>query len=61
MAWSVALEGKDDLVRFKELEWALTHIIKAPMSSERFDAIVVSAMQKKRILGMTSRYVIVLK
>jgi hypothetical protein len=41
--------------------WALTHIIQAPMSSERFDAVVVSAMQKKRILGVTSRYVIVLK
>lgn len=41
--------------------WALTHIIQAPTSSERFDAVVVSAMQKKRILGVTSQYVIVLK
>ena len=45
----------------KNAGWALTHIIQAPMSSERFDAVVVSAMQKKRILGVTSRYVIVLK
>ena len=45
----------------KTTGWALTHIIQAPMSSERFDAVVVSAMQKKRILGVTSRYVIVLK
>ena len=41
--------------------WRHTHIIQAPMSSERFNAGVVSAMQKKRILGVTSRYVIVLK
>ena len=41
--------------------WQHTHIILAPMSSERFHAGVVSAMQKKRILGVTSRYVIVLK
>jgi hypothetical protein len=38
-----------------------THIIQAPMSAQRFSAVVVSAMQKKRILGVTSRYVIVLK
>ena len=38
-----------------------THIIQAPMSAERFSAGVVSAMQKKRILGVTSRYVIILK
>ena len=41
--------------------WMHSHIIHAPMSSERFNAVVVSAMQKKRILGVTSRYVIVLK
>ena len=41
--------------------WELTHIIQSPMSSERFDAVVVSAMQKKRILGVTSRYVIISK
>jgi len=41
--------------------WRHTHIIQAPMSAERFDAGVVSAMQKKRILGVCSRYVIILK
>ncbi len=40
--------------------WQHTHIIQAPMSAQRFSAVVVSAMQKKRILGVTSRYVIVL-
>ncbi len=41
--------------------WKRTHNIPSPMSSERFDAIVVSAMQKKKILGVTSRYVIICK
>ena len=41
--------------------WQLTHIIQSPLSSERFTAGVVSAMQKKRILGVTSRYVMMLK
>ena len=37
------------------------HIMWAPMSSERFHAGVVAAMQKKKILGVTNRYVIVAK
>ncbi|MBT3176986.1 MAG: ParB N-terminal domain-containing protein [Desulfobacula sp.] len=41
--------------------WELTHIIQAPLSSERFNAISVSAMQKKKILGVTSRYILLLK
>ncbi|MGD9161968.1 MAG: DNA methyltransferase [Desulfobacteraceae bacterium] len=41
--------------------WEVRHIIQAPMSSERFQANVVAAMQKKKILGITSRYVIVAK
>jgi len=41
--------------------WQHTHIIQAPMSAQRFSAVVVSAMQKKRILGVTGRYVIILK
>jgi hypothetical protein len=40
--------------------WYHTHIIQAPMSSQRFTSIVVSAMQKRNILGVTSRYVIAL-
>jgi len=52
----------DDYLRIlNKTGWQRTHIIQAPMSSERFHAGVVSAMQKKRILGVTSRYVIVLK
>ena len=39
--------------------WEVRHIIQAPMSSERFQANVVAAMQKKRILGVTSRNVLV--
>ena len=41
--------------------WEHTHILFAPLSSERFQANVVSAMQKKRIIGVTSRYVIISK
>ena len=41
--------------------WEEVQIMWAPMSSERFHAGVVSAMQKKKILGVTGRYVIVAK
>jgi spore coat polysaccharide biosynthesis protein SpsF (cytidylyltransferase family) len=41
--------------------WEITHIIQAPMSSERFQANIVAAMQKSKILGVTSRYVIIAK
>jgi len=51
----------DDYLRIlNKTGWQHTHIIQAPMSAQRFSAVVVSAMQKKRILGVTSRYVIVL-
>jgi DNA-binding CsgD family transcriptional regulator len=39
----------------------LAFINAEPEAAQRFSAVVVSAMQKKRILGVTSRYVIVLK
>jgi protocatechuate 3,4-dioxygenase beta subunit len=39
--------------------WRNTHIIQAPLSADRFTAGLVAAMQKVRILGVTSRYVIV--
>ena len=43
----------DDYLRIlNKTGWQRTHIIQAPMSSERFHAGVVSAMQKKRILGV---------
>ena len=52
----------DDYLRTLEKGgWEMTHFIQAPMSSERFQANVVAAMQKKKILGVTSRYVIVAK
>ena len=44
----------------KRTGWYHTHIIQAPMSSQCFSSGVVSAMQKKDILGVISRYVIVL-
>ena len=44
----------------KKTGWYHTHIIQAPMSTQRFNAGVVSAMQKRGILGVTSRYVIIL-
>ena len=50
----------DYLDILKMTGWYHTHIIQAPMSSQRFSAGVVSAMQKKDILGVISRYVIVL-
>ncbi|MGD9159082.1 MAG: ParB N-terminal domain-containing protein [Desulfobacteraceae bacterium] len=50
----------DDYLRaFEKGGWEMTHFIQAPMSAERFQANVVAAMQKKKILGVTSRYVIV--
>ncbi|MEE8398792.1 MAG: ParB N-terminal domain-containing protein, partial [Desulfobacterales bacterium] len=39
--------------------WQETHIIQAPLSSERFTGNMVKAMQKRRTLGVISRYVIV--
>ncbi len=49
----------DYLDILKRTGWYHTHIIQAPMSTQRFSAGVVSAMQKKDILGVVSRYVIV--
>ncbi len=51
----------DCLDILKKSGWYETHIIQAPMSSERFNGGVVTAMQKKRILGVTSRYIIIAK
>ncbi|EMS77449.1 putative chromosome partitioning protein ParB [Desulfotignum phosphitoxidans DSM 13687] len=50
----------DYLDILKKTGWYHTHIIQAPMSTQRFSPVVVSAMQKKNILGVTSRYVIIL-
>jgi len=39
--------------------WEETRVMQAPLSSERFKANVVSAMQNKKIISVTSRYVII--
>jgi hypothetical protein len=51
----------DYLDAMHKSDWEEIHIMWAPMSSERFHAGVVAAMQKKKILGVTSRYVVVAK
>ncbi len=51
----------DYLHIIKNSGWQRSHIMQAPLSSERFKANVVSAMQKKKIIGVTSRYVIISK
>jgi DNA modification methylase len=48
----------DYLDIIKKSGWQRTHILQAPLTSERFNAAAVSAMQKKRIIGVISRYVI---
>ena len=42
-----------------ESGWRENHVIQAPLSSERFTGNMVTAMKKKRTLGVISRYVIV--
>jgi hypothetical protein len=42
------------------MDWFTFDPIQAPLSSERFNAGVVAAMQKKRIFGVVSRYVMIL-
>ncbi len=51
----------DYLEILKKTGWHRTHIAQAPMSAQRFNPGVVCAMQKKKILGVTGRYVIILK
>ena len=51
----------DYLAMLRTSGWCRTHIIQIPMSSQRFQAPIVAAMQKKRILGVTSRYLIMAK
>jgi hypothetical protein len=38
----------------KRTGWTLSHVIQAPLSSERFNAGVVAAMQQKRSLGLSA-------
>ena len=56
---SILMEDYIDILH--NTGWRHTHTTYAPMSADRFSAGIVAAMQKKRILGITSRYVIILK
>ena len=49
----------DYLNLLRKTGWNRTHIIQCPLSSQRFQASIVSAMQKKGILGTTNRYLII--
>ncbi|MEA3415560.1 MAG: hypothetical protein U9R02_05290 [Thermodesulfobacteriota bacterium] len=51
----------DYLRILNKTSWQETHIFQALLSSERFKANVVSTMQKKKIIGVTSRYIIISK
>ncbi len=51
----------DYLNAMEKSGWEEIQVMWSPMPSERFHAGVVSAMQKKKILGVTNRYVIVAK
>ena len=52
----------DDYLRIlNKTGWQHTHTIQAPLSADRFSAEDVAEMQEKRILGVTGRYVIVLR
>jgi len=62
MEWSISLRGNDGHERIRELNWGLgTHIMHSLVSLELFETGVISAMIKKKILGGTSLYVIILK
>ena len=51
----------DYLRILRESGWEETHVFQAPLSAERLQGNVVSAMQKKKIIGVISRYVIIAK
>ncbi len=46
-------------ILMRKAGWAVSHVMQAPMSSERFQGGTVAAMQNKKILGVTCRNVIV--
>lgn len=46
-------------ILMRKTGWAVSHVMQAPMSSERFQGGTVSAMQNKKILGVTCRNVLV--
>jgi hypothetical protein len=48
----------DYMKLLEESGWEITHLIDCPLSSERFTGNMVSHMQKKRILGVVRRTLI---
>jgi len=56
-----SIMSDDYLHIIKKRGWQRVHMMQAPLSSERFTGNVVSAMHKKKIIGVTSRYVIISK
>jgi len=54
---SILLSDYLDLL--KSSGWEITHIIDCPMSTQRFQANIVSQMQKNRILGVVRRSLII--
>ncbi|MGD9159755.1 MAG: MerR family transcriptional regulator [Desulfobacteraceae bacterium] len=44
-----------------ETGWKIIYRIECPLSSERFNGIIVNRMQEKRILGTVSRFLLVAK
>jgi hypothetical protein len=45
--------------RIKRTGWDISYLIRAPMSPEKFQDDVAAEMEKKKILGVTGRYVVV--
>ena len=54
---SIRIDAYIDLL--KDSGWEITHIIDCPMSTQRFHALMVSQMQKNRILGVVRRSLII--
>jgi hypothetical protein len=44
-----------------QIGWKITQFIDCPLSTQRFPAGIVSHMQKKRILGVVRRTLIIAK
>jgi len=57
--WERSVVNHDYIMALFESGWQFTHVLQAPMSSQRIKPNVVAAMQKKRIIGVTSRYVFI--
>ena len=56
-AQSIRIDNYTELL--KRSGWEITHIIDCPMSTQRFQANIVSQMQKNRTLGVVRRSLII--